>query len=53
MLKLDQLKKEEKERVRKMKSLEADIVRIEAELAKPVKLEKVDSLNQEAVRSYI
>lgn len=49
-LKLDRLKKDEKERVRKIKNLEGNISRLEAELAKPaVKLEKNEDLVNEMV----
>lgn len=50
-LRLDRLKKEEKERARKIKSLEAEIVRTKDELAKPpdVKLEKIQDVLDEIV----
>jgi structural maintenance of chromosomes protein 5 len=50
-LKLDRLKKTEKERVRRIKSLEQEITRTEEELAKPpdVKLEKEEDLATEMV----
>lgn len=50
-LRLDRLKKEEKERARKIKSLEAEIARTKEELAKPpdVKLEKLQDVLDEIV----
>lgn len=50
-LKLDSLKKREKERIRRIKTLEQEISRTEEELAKPpdVKLEKEEDLAAEAV----
>jgi hypothetical protein len=52
-MKLDLLKKEEKERGKKIKNLEADIVKVKAEIDNPVKLEKVEVLIEEAVRSIV
>ncbi|TFK43988.1 P-loop containing nucleoside triphosphate hydrolase protein [Crucibulum laeve] len=47
---LGQLKRDEKERARKIKTLEMDIAKLEEHLAKPptVKLEKMEDLNAEA-----
>lgn len=50
-LKLASLKKEEKERGRKIKNLEAEIVKVKAQIDSPVKLEKVEVLIEETVRS--
>jgi hypothetical protein len=48
---LDQLKKTEKERIRRIKTLEQEIVKTQEELAKPpdVKLEKEEDLAAEMV----
>lgn len=50
-LKLDRLKKEEKDRIRKIKALEAEIARTKEELAKvpDVKPEKMEDLQNEMV----
>ena len=48
-LKLDLLKKEEKERGKKIKYLEAEIVKVKGEIDNPVKLEKMEVLIEEMV----
>lgn len=52
-LRLDRLKKEEKERARKIKNLETEIIKTKEELAKPpdVKLEKLSDVIDDLVRS--
>ncbi|KAF8885790.1 P-loop containing nucleoside triphosphate hydrolase protein [Infundibulicybe gibba] len=45
---LDNIKKAAKERVKKIRNIEAEISRIQAELAKPVKLEKQEYLIDQA-----
>jgi hypothetical protein len=44
MSKLGDLKKSEKDRLRKIKTLEAEIVKIKADLAGPVKLEPIEDI---------
>lgn len=51
-LKLYNLKKDEKERVRKIKTLENEIVKIKTELEKPVEKENPDDLVDELVCFY-
>jgi hypothetical protein len=48
--KLQNLKKEEKARIKKIKTLETEIAKIKSDLEKPVETENMDDLNAELVR---
>ena len=48
--KLQNIKKEEKARVKKIKALETEIAKIKLDLSKPVETENMDDLNAELVR---
>ena len=48
--KLQNLKREEKARVKKIKALETEITKIKLDLEKPVETENMDSINAELVR---
>ena len=50
IVKLQNLKKQEKTRVKKIKLLETEINKIKTELEKPVEAENMDDLNAELVR---
>lgn len=49
-MKIDNLKKTEKERIKKIRAYEADLERMEAELKKPVQVEREEDVQAEIVR---